>query len=643
MNRETAEWLACMVLASVGLVCSLWVVPYLPTSDGPQHILSVHIENHYADAGSLYPEFYRVLPQFAEKGFALVFAPLESILPWRVALRVTLSLMALAFAWGFALVALSIDSSAARRPTAMLGFAIALPWSLYMGLFQFVIGTTFGLYTLAFVLRRPPTTNARRVALSLMLLVQGVCHMFTAVLTGVLVLVLAVVAAPKGTRLREVGRMALVGSPALALLALAFQQRNVQRSEQQTFQWSLGERFSEISRWFIPGPGARAWLILALTLVAIGATLVRARRGKATGTERALAWLAVAFFVLTLCAPLHMPSWQFFSPRFCGLAMVLGLSLVRLPEGTSPRVARALVPVVTACCLGSDLVSANLHRRLADGCADALAGLDAPLHFEGPRYPMILDPICGTPRDPVDGPVPRALLAMNTPLLYLVEHGGIGTRMFNGSPAIFAIEFTGTRRPRRPDPTALEVAQSTFFDRDPKLRAAVLTELVADGMPFEGVHVLGARPADYAVFNARGYVTEFQRGPLFIGRFEGCAAEILLDPQALGGEPVRYEYGLFSETLLFPEPRALGAGVVEPDARVVDGRIHVPLERRPCGEIWVRVFWDIDRSSTFTPGDRTCDNGSLQGRIRANVSREHATVTCVSRAATSRVEPGRDR
>ena len=50
MKRENAEWLACMLVASVGLVYSLWVVPYIPTSDGPQHVLSSHIENHYADA-----------------------------------------------------------------------------------------------------------------------------------------------------------------------------------------------------------------------------------------------------------------------------------------------------------------------------------------------------------------------------------------------------------------------------------------------------------------------------------------------------------------------------------------------------------------------------------------------------------------
>ena len=154
MKRETAEWLACMLVASVALVYALWVVPYIPTTDGPQHVLSSHIENHFSDPGSLYPEFYRILPQFAGKGFALIFGPLESLLPWRVALRVALSIIALAFAWGFALVVLSLDRAVERRPTAMLGFFIALPYSLYMGLFQFVVGSTLGLYILAFVLKQ---------------------------------------------------------------------------------------------------------------------------------------------------------------------------------------------------------------------------------------------------------------------------------------------------------------------------------------------------------------------------------------------------------------------------------------------------------------------------------------------------------
>jgi len=359
--------------------------------------------------------------------------------------------------------------------------------------------------------------------------------------------------------------------------------------------------------------------------------LVRRSAARATATDRALAWLAVGFLGLTLFAPLHMPGWSFLAPRFAILSMILGLALVRLPEHVSPRTTRALVPVLAAFCIGSSLVSASLHRELAAGCADGLAGLDAPLHFEGPRLPFVIDAFCGTPRHAVKGPVPRASMAHNTPLLYLIDHGGIGTQMFNGVTSIHAIGFTGSRRWPTPDPHPLTIAQSQWFDADPRLRATVLTELAADGMPFEGIHVVGGRPSDFAVFNERGYVTEWQSNASFIARFEGCPAELVLDPGALGREAVHYEYGLFSEGGLNPEPRTLATGVVKRDTPVTDGKLHVPLRARPCGEIWIRVYWDVDGSASFTPGDRTCQSAPLNGRLRANVRRDSATVSCLVR------------
>ena len=224
--------------------------------------------------------------------------------------------------------------------------------------------------------------------------------------------------------------------------------------------------------------------------------------------------------------------------------------------------------------------------------------------------------------------MPRASLAHNIPLLYLVEHGGIGTRMFNGTPSIHAIEFVGTRRPPPPPKRPLEIAQSRFVETDPKLRESAFTELAADAMAFEGVHIVGGRPEDFVLFNRRGYVTEYQRGTSFIGRFEGCSAELLLPAGSLDHEPVAYEYGLFSRAFLEKEPRSFGVRLVPKDAQVVDGVVHVPLGARPCGDIWVRAFWDVDGSSSFTPGDRTCENGRWEGRIRANVTREQPAVRC---------------
>lgn len=628
MKRDDVEWLACMIVASIALVYAIFVVPYIPTTDGPQHVLSAHIENHFSDRGSVYPEFYRILPQFAGKGFALLYGPLESVMPWRLALRVALSAIGLSFAWGFAFVVLSLDAS--RRATSLLGFAIALPYSVYMGFFPFAVGTSLGMFTLAFVLRRPPSTLGRCAVLSLLLLLQGVCHIFTAVLTGAVVLVLAQVDAPRGERARRALKMALIGLPVVLLLGLTMLERTARSMDQSSAEWLFSDRLREVSRWFVPGSEVRAWLVIALLITGIATTLLRARAGRATPNERALAWLALAFLALTLLSPLHMPGWRFFAPRFAALAAGLGLALVRLPERASPRLARACVPLVTAGCLLSGLASRSLHVELADGCADALSGLDAPLHFTGPRLPYVIDPICGTPHHPTAGPVPRASLAFNTPLLYLVDHGGIGTtQMFHGEAPIHAIGFAGTGRPPRPDPRALDMASSPSAERDPVLRSAVLTQLAADGMPFEGIHVVGGRAADFALFERRGYVPEFQHGSLFIARFEGCPAAVLLSTGALGDGPVLVEYGLFSRALLDPEPRSIATQRVDPASPSLEGAIRVPLNGRPCGEIWVRPFGDVDGSGDFTRGDRTCANADAQGRILVKVSREQPFVRCL--------------
>ena len=149
----------------------------------------------------------------------------------------------------------------------------------------------------------------------------------------------------------------------------------------------------------------------------------------------------------------------------------------------------------------------------------------------------------------------------------------------------------------------------------------MLTELAADGMPFEGIHVIGGRPDDFAVFNDRGYVTELQRSSLFIARFEGCPAELVLPPGALVRESIYYRYGLFSKTLLSPEPRALARMAIKRDTPVIDGRVHVPLAGRPCGQ-------------------RTCESADSQGRLRANVNRDHPTVSCESPVVTAPVPHG---
>ncbi|HEX2870299.1 MAG TPA: hypothetical protein VHP33_03570 [Polyangiaceae bacterium] len=625
MKRDTAEWLACMLLASLGLVYALWVVPYIPMQDGPHHLLAAHIENHYSDPGSVYPDYYRVLPQLTAKGFSLIFGPLEGLLPWRLALRLTLSLVALAFAWGFALVVLALDRE--RRPFALLGFVIALPWTLYMGLFSFYVGSAFGLYTLALVLRRPPETNARRALLALLLLLQGVCHVFSALLIGVVAAVVMLANAPKGERLRELGRLVLIGAPTAGLLLLAFLGIGVGDNAPQAM--TLG-RLSEVSRWFVPGPELRAWLVVGLMLVGIAATLARARGRTRTVSELSLAWVGLGFVALSLVAPLHVRGWQFFAPRFAAMALVLGLALLRVPERAGPLAKRALAPFLALCALGSSCVSAGLHRQLARGCADALAAVDASPHYPGAWLKIVIDPFCGVPRDAARSPIPHAALAANLPLLSHIDHGGIEPTLFNGSPFVHAIELRAEAPvPAAPDGLMESLARSPWFSAHQEFRRGVLTGLAADGMPFTGIHLVGGRPDDAAVFVERGYVTEFARGSILVARFEGCAAELLLPPSALNqGVNVYYEYGLLTAKGVTPEPRALAKRLIPRATPAGSDALHVPLTERPCGQLWLRVVWDSDGSFTYSPGDRICANSNREGRLLATVTAQQSTVRC---------------
>jgi hypothetical protein len=119
---------------AVALFASVFFVPYLPTNDGPQHVLSAHIENHYSDPDTIYALLLVPAPQFAAKGFALIFGLLEALVPWHVALRITLGAIAAATGLAASQIALALEPR--RHAAAFLVMGLAVHWHLYMGFFK---------------------------------------------------------------------------------------------------------------------------------------------------------------------------------------------------------------------------------------------------------------------------------------------------------------------------------------------------------------------------------------------------------------------------------------------------------------------------------------------------------------------------
>ena len=159
-RADVVYYVALAVSFGLGLA-TLWSVDYLPTSDGPQHIFIGHAENLYSDPGTIYGKQFVPQLQFAGRGFALWWTPLEPLLGFRDATRVVLSLF---YSWCFAGYALLVHAlGKPRRWLALLGCGVALCWPLYMGFFPYYAGIGIGLMLLGFVARR--ATFDRRAAL----------------------------------------------------------------------------------------------------------------------------------------------------------------------------------------------------------------------------------------------------------------------------------------------------------------------------------------------------------------------------------------------------------------------------------------------------------------------------------------------
>jgi len=622
-RRPLLEWTALIAL-SILLVGSLWTIPYLPTNDAPESVLTVHMEQHYSDPGSIYADAYEPSLQFAGRGFTILQAPLQAALGWQQGLHVALAVMALLGAWGFVWFVREVHPG--RSALGFLGFPLALTWEFYMGFFAFVVGSGIGLFVLGLTVRWRRLDGARRAVLAGLLLLQAIAHVFSAALTGMIVALVLVTRAPRGARLAELGRVALMGAPAVGILLAANSRAGYIRSlVPGVFFVPLGRLARTLPRIVAPGPAARALVIAAVVAILLVASLV-ALVGRATETtSRSLALAAVLFALAGAFLPLHIPGWQYFSTRFVPLAVLLAIAVVPLERLASPSGVRWSSIAIFVCSAAWLVTSYPFHRRLADTATAALRGLEAPVTRHEVWLPFILDPFNGLAMDPTASEVPYLAPLLHIGALYATVHGGIIPFTFASSPATCPFQVRPLGLPARPlpDPTLVwNVIDSDPFHKDPVFRHGFEDDLANYAMYYEGVLLVGAEPSDIAHWKARGFLSEWQGDSVFLGHFEPCAVDVVTTP---GRPPPRLDIGVQAQTLLKDLERP---AVVGPD-----GFAHQRVDWAPCGHVWVRPHWDAQRSdgsasSTF------CENAEVTGEVRVFIDKNRNTVRCIGGAET---------
>ena len=560
-------WLWAVVL-SLALVLVVAWYPYLPTHDGPQHVFLAHLANHYADPAGQYHLFFEPSAPLTGLGFHQPFSLLCELMPWRTALRFMLALMCLLWAWSFARFVTALDRR--RGALALLGFPLALQWSLYMGFFAYFIGSALGLLAVAEAVAPVRFTPLRTTRLLVLVVVQTVAHVFPAQLTWVALAAITVVAKTDEAVWKRYARLALVAVPPAVVTALAL---GGQGSDPAILaEPSLLERLALFPRTFLPGAPIRAWLVVALAMAALAVALPTAWRARRS--PLAAIWLCAAGLLgMAAFGPARILSWDFFAERFTPMGMALALALLPV-ERLAGRARAALAPGIALASGASLAVSASLHADIVRASAPALAGLDSPLRRTGPRLPLVLDPFAGLGQAPLEQPIPFYAPLLNLGAIYATEHGGIPPRIFATRRAVHP--FVLLVRPRHPfptipDPGSQALAWSELAEPSPG-RDELVDWLAAFGPAFDDV-VLYGRPGDGARLLALGYRADFQTDRLLIAHFEGCVPT------------VSFEGGDASETGVVYGWLA-GRGVqyrAEPEAAVGKG---VPLAAAACAPIW---------------------------------------------------------
>jgi len=597
---------AALAVASAAVCAALWVVPYLPTGDGPQHLMTGHIDNHFDDQGTVYSYFLSPAPQFAGRGFSAVYVPLEAALGWRRAAQAALALSLLAWAWGF--VALCRAVAPGRQWLGVLGFATAFQWSLYLGFFAFLIGSACGFAVLALALSVPRLGRRHHLALAALLLLQSLLHVFSAMLTGaVLMAVVLVRAATWRERLPAGLCLAAAALPAagvftLAALDASHMAATIRDADRLLFE-PLPQKLGYLLQCFVPGDRFRGLGLAALAALGLWRGLARARHGDRVAL--ALLVCGVACLLLATFGPLNIPGWQLFFPRFLPLGLMLPLALIDVERWTSRGLRLAFLVATLGYSLASVGSAARLNLRLAARCADALSGLSAPIHRSLPRLAVVRDSWMAIP--PAQSPVPYLVPLRSLGALYVAEQGGIIADMFVGSAPIHQFVWRRDHFADFPDIPDLQSLQKVaHLPPHSAARRAVVLDLAAHGSLYEDV-ILYTDPADTAEFIARGYAEDFRRGDLYLGHFVGCEAELVL-PAAMGARSVSLSW--------WPRPQPTWRRDLAGLTPAADGRLHVPLAQAPCGEVAIAV----------EAAGAGCEGPAVEGGLRARLDPGRSTV-----------------
>lgn len=615
---RAGTWVALTIAALLAAWCVLGVA-YVPTHDGPQHILMAEVAGQLDAPGRGWAAHFELGAPVTALGFHLPYQLTPVAWGWAHRTSATLLGLILLYGVGFAL---AVRRFRGRWTIgACVGMALAFQWTIWMGFFPFFAGCALGLCALGVHRTRERGLGASDFATSALLCASAVAHIFPAALFGAVVLALELAA----SRRRGLLRAFAIGVPALIVLGLTYVLALDTHATHDPLDWpSRAAALTTLPRMFACGPAWR-WAAPWIALV-VGMVWVARRTGDQDEDRHALPakvlWGAGAVIALVaLVAPLSAFGWQLFAPRFAAIGLPLGVvALLALARGTrTERVVNLVVVLWTVASMADTLA---YHRHLEQESRALLARMEDAPEQPGARLALTFAPQLDAPLSREARRVPYALPWKNAAVLLSAARGGVPAGFYGFIPGMHPVierPDVETRRPPTPGHNyyiALVEAQGAG---DAQREAALIAELGAAAAAWDDVLVSGPqRWIDATLERGFSVVAGAPDSGAVVARFEGCAARVRVPPSPT---PARVLVQVGWAPLLTPS--AGGAFPVPPSPEPT----ALPVPAAPCGPVRVWVVDDRDGDGRLSGPDRVC-RGTRQGAFEFDNVAAGATIDC---------------
>jgi len=353
-------YVVCLA-AHIGVV---WLLPYVPTQDGPSHIYNLVILKDLLNGGKEWGDYFTVqLHAVPNLGFHIIAYPLLSFFPPLIVEKIFISCYTVLMGASVPLLLRTFNRPV--FPLAYLVFPVIFNYTLLMGFYSYAISVP--LFILAFALSwklRNRSIYVKFICLNIAGFALFYFHLIPFIFF--LMSLVAIIIAESGgykRKIQELLKLLIILLPSLLNLIFYLSQGTNSLFPAASYLLSFS-RFVELlvdltcfstvnySLWQLFPASLFLFLIVLFGQTAVKDIYKRlTQSGDIPTSEKTLIYLVAAFIAIYLLAPSYVGSGAYFNQRFPWVILLIIIPLLRVPDtGLFKRFGPIVIASVVAIC-----------------------------------------------------------------------------------------------------------------------------------------------------------------------------------------------------------------------------------------------------------------------------------------------------